>query len=79
MEMVESPNQITSHQLISPDQSVIIARRAKTNCTLYIQGTSAETPASWYFPEFNRTKLISNPYPAELKISIYWNRNDHGR
>lgn len=67
--MVDSPNQITSHQLISPDQSVIIARRAETNCTLYIQGTSAETPASWYFPEFNRTKLISNPYPTELKIS----------
>ncbi|MEK9772033.1 MAG: hypothetical protein VW576_00580 [Opitutae bacterium] len=67
--LVYSPTQKTSDQCIAPDQSVIIARRSDSNLTLTIFGTAPQFTTSWYLPEFNRTRLVSNPYPTELKIS----------
>ena len=67
--LVHSPAQSTAHSFISPEESVIIARRADTNVTLSINGTSPPSSTSWILPEFNRTRLVSNPFPTELKLS----------
>ena len=67
--LVDSPTQTTTHQFIAPDQSVIIARRLDSNLTLSINGIAPRSTTSWYLPEFNRTKLVNNPYPTELKVS----------
>jgi len=67
--LVNSPNDSTSHYKISPDESVIIARRSEANKTLTFNGISPLTPTAWHLPEFNRTKLVSNPFPTSIKLS----------
>ena len=67
--LVNSPNDSTSHYKISPDESVIIARRSEANKILTFNGISPLTPTAWYLPEFNRTKLVSNPFPTSIKLS----------
>ena len=67
--LVNSPNDSTSHYIISPDESVIIARRSEANKVLTFNGISPLTPTTWYLPEFNRTKLVSNPFPTSIKLS----------
>lgn len=67
--LVDSPSETTSHHFIAPDQSVIIARRADTNTSLSFNGTAPQVSTSWTLPEFNRTKLVSNPFPTQLNLS----------
>ncbi len=66
---VNSPNDSTSHYKIPPDESVIIARRSEANKVLTFNGISPAIPTTWYLPEFNRTKLVSNPFPTSIKLS----------
>ena len=67
--LVNSPNDSTSHYKISPDESVIIARRSEADKVLTFNGISPVIPTTWYIPEFNRTKLVSNPFPTSIKLS----------
>jgi hypothetical protein len=67
--LVHSPNDSTAHYKIPPDESVIIARRSEANKVLTFNGISPAIPTTWYLPEFNRTKLVSNPFPTSVKLS----------
>lgn len=67
--LVHTPEEVSTDHFIHPDESVIIARRADSNLTLSINGSAPQAATSWYLPEFNRSKLVGNPFPTELKLS----------
>ena len=66
---VHSPSETFNHKAIAPHESLIIARRLDENSTIFFNGVSPRTSSSWVLPEFNRSMLVSNPFPTELKLS----------
>ena len=67
--LVHTPSVITNDQVIAPDESLIIARRFDENATLFFSGIAPSSTSTWVLPEFNRSKLVCNPFPTDLKLS----------
>jgi hypothetical protein len=67
--LVHNPSVMTNDQVIAPDESVIIARRLDENATLFFSGIAPSSSSTWALPEYNRSKLVSNPFPTDLKLS----------
>jgi hypothetical protein len=67
--LVNPPHSISSSKVINPQESVIIARRADSNTTIYVHGVSPSIATSWDLPESGNSGLVCNPFPVPLKLS----------
>jgi len=66
---VNDPSNVYSDQIISPNSSMIIARRNEDNVTINLSGVAKFSSTYWELPETGKSKLVGNPYPTDVMLS----------
>jgi len=66
---VYPPQNISSHLIIEPDQSLIVARRTEGALNLAISGYASTQSSYWELPETGKKKLVCNPHSSSIQLS----------
>ena len=66
---LDSPSVDASHQVIAPNQSIVIARRSPTDLNLILSGTALSQSTYINIPAFSKRVMQSNPYGVGFMLS----------
>ena len=66
---LNSPSVDANHQVISPNQSLVVARRSSSDLNLLLSGTALAKSTYISVPNFSKRVMLSNPYGVDLMLS----------